>query len=160
MVNRKTALALLFLVSSFQETFARYRNIPCRDSAQKDPVDYVNPYIGTDKSSHPTMWESHGETFPGVLLPFGMVQITPDAYVYSHTKISSFSFLNHNSGWTAKGSFHLMAYTSGADSPQVMALPAAFSFRHSRERTTPYCYRVRLDDYGIQASFTATTRAG
>jgi len=59
--------------------------------AQKDkkPVDYVNPFIGTDKE---------GNTFPGACLPFGMVQLSPDngyqgvkAYNYAKKTILGFS---------------------------------------------------------------------
>ena len=125
----------------------------------KEPVDYVNPYIGTDKSSHRTVWESHGETFPGVLEPYGMVQITPDSYIYSNTKIHSFSFLNHSSGWSSRGTFHVMAYIPEPDSSRSGASPGS-SFSHSREKTTPYYYSVMLDDYQIRASFAATARAG
>ena len=32
-------------------------------------IDYVNPFIGTG---------GHGHTYPGVSLPFGMVQLSPD----------------------------------------------------------------------------------
>jgi putative alpha-1,2-mannosidase len=39
-------------------------------SAQtKEPVDYVNPFIGTDFFGH---------TFPGASLPFAMVHLSPD----------------------------------------------------------------------------------
>lgn len=34
-----------------------------------DPVDYVNPFIGTG---------FHGHTYPGATTPFGMVQLSPD----------------------------------------------------------------------------------
>jgi putative alpha-1,2-mannosidase len=171
MMNLKIAMPVILLVCSFQTILGQDRSTPVKDlvgkklvgkqhSVDKEPVDYVNPFIGTDKSSHRTVWESHGETFPGVLLPYGMVQITPDSYIYSNTKIHSFSFLNHHSGWSSKGSFHVMAYTSGANSLLSGALPVVSSFSHTREKSTPYYYSVMLDDYRIQASFAAAARAG
>lgn len=61
----------------------------------KKPVDYVNPFIGTDAGGH---------TFPGACLPFGMVQLSPDngyrgvkAYSYQEDKILGFSH-THLSG--------------------------------------------------------------
>ena len=64
-------------------------------SEQKELVDYVDPFIGTDKE---------GNTFPGACLPFGMVQLSPDngfqgvkAYNYSKTSILGFSH-THLSG--------------------------------------------------------------
>ena len=145
-MNRsKPVLLLSFLFSFFQLVNAQNR----------DPVDYVNPYIGTDKSSHFTVWESQGATFPGVLRPFGMVQVTPDRYTFSDKKIQSFSLLNHNTGWSSGGTFRLMASTGPVDST---FWPRASSFRHAREKTTPYYYSVQLDDDSIQAEFTATER--
>ncbi len=61
----------------------------------KSPVDYVNPFIGTDAGGH---------TFPGACLPFGMVQLSPDngykgvkAYGYNQKAIIGFSH-THLSG--------------------------------------------------------------
>ena len=64
-------------------------------SDTKQPVDYVNPFIGTDAGGH---------TFPGACLPFGMVQLSPDngyqgvrAYSYDQKTILGFSH-THLSG--------------------------------------------------------------
>jgi putative alpha-1,2-mannosidase len=38
-------------------------------SAQRDLTRYVNPFIGT---------AGHGHTFPGAIVPFGMIQLSPD----------------------------------------------------------------------------------
>jgi len=61
----------------------------------KSPVDYVDPFIGTDAGGH---------TFPGACLPFGMVQLSPDngyqgvkAYSYDQEAILGFSH-THLSG--------------------------------------------------------------
>ena len=61
----------------------------------KEPVNYVDPFIGTDAGGH---------TFPGACLPFGMVQLSPDngyrgvkAYCYDEDKIMGFSH-THLSG--------------------------------------------------------------
>ena len=45
-------------------------------------IDYVNPFIGTG---------GHGHTYPGVSLPFGMVQLSPD------TRLE---------GWDGCGGYH------------------------------------------------------
>lgn len=126
-------------------------------SAQvKQPVDYVNPFIGTEKSSHFTMWESKGATFPGVLLPFGMVQITPDGYTYSDKKIQSFSFLNHFSGYSSFGSFKLMAFSGDS----LSTGQAGSDFDHNQESAKPYYSQAILKNSGINAQFTATERVG
>ena len=116
------------------------------------PADAVNPLIGTAKSIRRTMWESNGATFPGVLAPFGMVQITPDGYRYTDTHIRGFSYLDHNSGWGSGGSFLILPYTGPEARPSL--------FSHNRERSHPWQYDVDLLDYRIHASFTATTHAG
>ena len=58
----------------------------------KDPVDYVDPFIGTD---------SFGHTFPGASLPYAMVHLSTDintqgwtycaGYIYSESSIMGFS---------------------------------------------------------------------
>jgi putative alpha-1,2-mannosidase len=121
-------------------------------SLPAQPADAVNPLIGTAKSTQRTMWESNGATFPGVLAPFGMVQITPDGYRYSDTHINGFSYLDHSSGWGSTGRFLLLPYTGPIANPS--------SFSHKREISHPWQYDVDLLDYRIHASFTATTHAG
>lgn len=82
-----------FLRTSIIVLFAIYLFTACGDEIEL--VDYVNPFIGTDKE---------GNTFPGACLPFGMVQLSPDngfrgvkAYNYSKTSILGFSH-THLSG--------------------------------------------------------------
>jgi predicted alpha-1,2-mannosidase len=122
---------------------------------QKSPVDYVNPYIGTARSVQATVWASEGATFPGVLLPFGMVQIAPDRYSFTDTVIRSFSILNHYSGWYAYGNFHLM---SGIEKSDSGLFPKPAVFNHEDEITSPYYYRVKMGD-SLETEYTATTRS-
>jgi putative alpha-1,2-mannosidase len=42
----------------------------CNSDAGKEPVDYVDPLIGTSSSR----WM----LFPGAAMPFGMVKLSPD----------------------------------------------------------------------------------
>ena len=66
--------------------------------AQRDPTRYVDPFIGT---------AGHGHNFPGAIVPFGMVQLSPDTrltgwdgcsgYHYSDSIIYGFSH-THLSG--------------------------------------------------------------
>ncbi|MDP2036031.1 MAG: hypothetical protein Q8L04_01510, partial [Ignavibacteria bacterium] len=48
-------------------------------SQKKTPYDYVNPFIGTDDMGH---------TFPGAVVPFGLVQLSPetDSVLYNNGK--------------------------------------------------------------------------
>jgi len=132
--------------------------------AQKAPVDYVNPFIGTG---------GHGHTYPGATMPFGMVQLSPD------TRLE---------GWDGCGGYHYddeyvygfsHTHLSGTGVPDlcdILIMPttgkARFNngydgkpgyrshFSHKNEIATPGYYKVQLDDYGITAELTATERAG
>ena len=85
-------LALLFISSCTQTNNTIY-----------DPAKYVDPFIGTD---------SDGHTFPGVVAPFGMIQLSPDTriegnnyasgYHYSDTSIIGFSHTRYSG--TGRGS--------------------------------------------------------
>src|SRR4030042_1077038 len=46
----------------------------CVVQAEREPVEYVNPLIGT---SNLVLEFSHGNTYPAVSLPFGMISWTP-----------------------------------------------------------------------------------
>lgn len=43
--------------------------------ASQQPVNYVNPMIGTDGMGH---------TFPGACVPFGIIQLSPDTDTIPH----------------------------------------------------------------------------
>ena len=70
----------------------------CQSKKSDLPADYVDPFIGTG---------GHGHTYPGAMVPFGMVQLSPDTrkdswdgcsgYHYSDSHIFGFSH-THLSG--------------------------------------------------------------
>src|SRR5512145_933134 len=72
--------------------------LPLPIFAQSDLTRYVNPFVGTG---------GHGHTFPGAIVPFGMVQLSPDTrltgwdgcsgYHYSDSIVYGFSH-THLSG--------------------------------------------------------------
>jgi predicted alpha-1,2-mannosidase len=121
--------------------------------AQGDLTRYVNPFIGTG---------GHGHTFPGAIVPYGMVQLSPDTrltgwdgcsgYHYSDSKIYGFSH-THLSG------------TGISDYGDILLTPAvgrnySGRFQHRNETATPGYYSVKLDDENILVELTATARAG
>src|ERR671925_162983 len=66
---------------------------------------FVNPFIGTDDSNspNPVGGGAGGSTVPGPVLPFGMVQFSPDTpsaspsgYRFSDTGIDEFSLTHFN----------------------------------------------------------------
>jgi len=52
-------------------------------SAQRDLTRYVNPFIGTG---------GHGHTFPGAIVPFGMVQPSPDTRLTGWDSCSGYHY--------------------------------------------------------------------
>ena len=76
--------------------------VACKPTPKERLTDYVNPFIGTDEDGH---------TFPGALVPFGMVQLSPDngdngynwcsGYHYTSSHIQGFSH-THYSGTGAE----------------------------------------------------------
>ena len=132
-----------------------------------EPVDYVDPFIGTDFFAH---------MFPGPGLPFGMVHLSPDTYTkgwtyaagYQHADNSTMGFSHtHYSGvgMVAKGDLLLMP-TVGQKlqvTPGTRGNPDEgyrSRFDHADETASPGYYSVYLKDYGIEAELTVSRRAG
>lgn len=131
-------------------------------SCQRSLTDYVNPFVGTD---------GHGHTFPGAILPFGMVQVSPDTrldgwdgcsgYHYSDDTIYGFSHTHlSGTGCSDYGDLLIMPFTSeNGDIPEQ--LDYSFyksSFSHRNEKAEPGYYRVVLDRNRVLAELTAHKR--
>ena len=127
---------------------------------QKEPVAWVNEYIGT---------ANEGQTFPATGPPFAMTQWTPQTregnvkcvapYYYADTRIQGFRGSHFLSGSCTQdyGSVSIMAETGQL---KLGAIERASAFSRETEVATPYKYAVRLADYGIDAEMTGTTRSG
>ena len=139
---------------------------PTVSFAYDNYANYVDPFIGTG---------GHGHTFPGAVVPFGMVQLSPDTgvegwdwcsgYHYSDNSIMGFSH-THLSG------------TGAADYGEVRVMPAVGDlkivpgpkdnpdigyrsrFNHENEVAQPGYYSVLLEDYNILAELTTSSRVG
>lgn len=127
--------------------------LPAQATAQQDLTRYVNPFIGTG---------GHGHTFPGAIVPYGMVQLSPDTrltgwdgcsgYHYSDSKIYGFSH-THLSG------------TGISDYGDILLIPSvgrnySGRFQHRNETATPGYYSVKLDDENVLVELTTTARVG
>jgi putative alpha-1,2-mannosidase len=123
-----------------------------------DPARLVDPFIGTG---------GHGHTFPGAVVPFGMVALSPDngvngwdwcsGYHWSSDVIAGFSH-THLSGTGIGDLCDVLVTPLLSDEPMPRAAPARF--RHADERAEPGYYAVRLAGSGILAELTATERVG
>ena len=152
----------------------------CVGAAAQQPsskASYVDPFIGTDGMGH---------TFPGACVPFGGVQLSPDTdtiphnvngkyqprayeycagYRYSDPTIVGFSHTHFSgTGHSDLGDILLMPTTGAlrlnpgtADNPDS---GYRSRFSHSTEKASAGRYEVTLDDYGVKARLTATTRVG
>ncbi len=143
----------------------------CHDGQQslnsKNPVDYVDPFIGTDFFGH---------TFPGATLPFAMVQLSPDidtegwtyssGYSYQDNTIMGFSHTHlSGTGYTGCGDVLIMPTVSdkilvapGSKDDTSIGYRSVFS--HEKETASPGYYSVLLDDYKIKVELTTTKRVG
>lgn len=130
-------------------------------SVHPNPTQYVNPFVGTG---------GHGHTFPGPVLPFGMVQVGPDTryegwdgcsgYHYSDSVIYGFSHTHLSGTGIPDYSDVLLVPQQG----KLNTIPGykkaggfGSTFKHSKEKALPGYYHVELEN-GITADLTATLR--
>lgn len=119
---------------------------------------YVNPLVGTAE---------HGHTFPGAILPFGAIQLSPDTrldgwdgcsgYHYSDNRIYGFSH-THLSG-TGCSDYGDILVTPFVGEPSVINEKYALAFSHDKEIAEPGYYSVKFDN-GIQAEMTTANYVG
>jgi predicted alpha-1,2-mannosidase len=126
-----------------------------------DPVDYVNPLMGTD--SKPSL--SNGNTYPAIALPWGMNFWMPQtnvmgsgwAYQYGADKIRGFRQTHQPSPWINDyGQFSIMPVTKKMQFDQDAR---ASWFSHKTEKSSPYYYSVYLADPDVTTEITPTERA-
>ena len=141
---KKTSLILFALLSAVVISFAQSQ--------------YVNPFVGTAE---------HGHTYPGAILPFGAIQLSPDTrldgwdgcsgYHYSDSRIYGFSH-THLSG-TGCSDYGDILVTPFMGEPSVINEKYALSFSHDNEKAEPGYYFVKFDN-GITAEMTAANYVG
>ena len=126
-----------------------------------EPVDYVNPLVGTQSSFQ----LSTGNTYPAIAMPWGMNCWVPQTgkngdgwqYTYTANKIRGFKQTHQPSPWINDyGVFSLMP-TVGE--PVWDEERRASWFSHKAEKATPYYYKVYLADYDVTAEVAPTERA-
>jgi predicted alpha-1,2-mannosidase len=126
-----------------------------------DPVEWVNPLIGTD--SKPSL--SNGNTYPAICVPWGMNFWVPQTnvmgngwqYQYSADKIRGFKQTHQPSPWMNDyGQFSIMPVTGKLRFRQD---ERASWFSHKSEIAKPYYYSVYLADADVTTEITPTERA-
>ena len=152
-------------------------SLSCAMTQERLVMDYVNPIIGTNGMGH---------TFPGVCVPFGLVQLSPDTdtiphnvdgvyqknvyeycagYQYKDKTIVGFSHTHlSGTGHSDLGDILLMPMTGKVKLNPGRAEHTEEGYRsrfnHDTEKTAPGYYEVMLEDYGIRVQLTATQRTG
>ena len=135
--------------------------IPARAQCVFDPVEYVNPLMGTQS----TYELSTGNTYPAIARPWGMNFWMPQtgkmgdgwAYVYTANKIRGFKQTHQPSPWINDyGQFSLMPVVG---TPEFDQDKRASWFPHKGEVAKPYYYKVYLAEHDVVTEFTTTDRA-
>lgn len=130
-------------------------------SRVSDPVEWVNPLMGTDSKYS----LSNGNTYPAIAVPWGMNFWTPQTgqmgdgwqYQYSADKIRGFKQTHQPSPWMNDyGQFAIMPVTTGMRFRQN---DRASWYSHKAEVVKPYYYSVYLADHDVTTEVTPTERA-
>lgn len=125
------------------------------------PVDYVNPLMGTDSEFK----LSNGNTYPAIARPWGMNFWTPQTgrmgdgwgYTYDAYKIQGIKQTHQPSPWINDyGQFSLFPLTGDL---KIKGEERASWFSHKAETAKPHYYKVYLADYDVTAEVTPTERA-
>ncbi|MEI6865330.1 GH92 family glycosyl hydrolase [Flavicella sp.] len=133
-------------------------------NAKKKLTSYVNNFTGTD---------GPGNTYPGAVLPFGMVQLSPDnglpgwdriaGYFYPDSTIAGFSH-THLSGTGAGDMYDLLVMPLNSRFAENLTPEGRYrpysKFSHEKESASPGYYSVDLLSSGIKAELTTTARVG
>ncbi len=139
------------------------------DAATADPASYVNPFVGTEDGG-PDFGHGGGAgmDFPGAVVPFGMMQWSPDTvrssgggYKYEDNRLRGFS-MTHISGpgCTGAGDFPVTPISGPIkNSPATHGSDYVQTFDHENEQAAPGSYAVTTDS-GVKTELTASTRGG
>jgi predicted alpha-1,2-mannosidase len=140
------------------------------DDAAARAYAAVDPFIGTGGEGH---------TFPGAVVPFGMVQLSPDTQLKTRKEGYAWAAGYRYDDDTIYGFSHThFSGTGHSDLGDVLTMPIAgevrldpgdakqprsgyhSQFSHADEKAEPGYYAVTLADYGIRAELTAGERVG
>ena len=133
---------------------------PLGDNVRADEHDlaqYVDPMIGTF---------APGFVFPGAVVPFGMVQNSPDTtgefayagYLWSDPVIRGFSLVHLSGPGVHKGADIGFMPSVGALPPSNDPNLYASTFDHATEKASPGFYSVQLAGAATKVELSASTR--
>lgn len=114
----------------------------CTSSTTKEPVDYVDPYIGT--ISHLLM-----PTYPTVQLPNSMLRVFPNRHDVTEEYVSGLPLIV--TAHRSQGAFTL--------SPTLGEARRVVRSTWDAEHCTPYSYTVSLADHTIDVDFAVSNQS-
>ena len=154
---KKTNIYIIILLAIFI--------VSCnKDKIISSSVNFVDPFIGTG---------SHGHTYPGATVPFGMLQVSPDngvsgwdwcsGYHYSDSITIGFSHLHlSGTGIGDLADIRLMPINKKIDLTKNTItrddIPYKSSYSHTDEVAKAGYYSVYLKDHHIKAELTSALR--
>ncbi len=123
-------------------------------SPAMEPVDYVNPMIGTDGIRTISLY---GGMIPGVTRPFGMIQWTPMTqlhkigkcpYRYRDHRIIGFLGTRQPAVWM--GDYGEVSIMPGSGAVEHRFSRRGAPYSHKEEVTTPYYYALRFGGFRVE----------
>ncbi len=134
-MNTRTKTMLALVASAFLWMSCSGGNF----SQSKEPVDYVNPYMGN--ISHLLV-----PTFPTVHLPNSMLRVYPERADFTADRLGGLPIIvtNHRE----RSAFNLCPY-QGEES----GLRPVINYSYDREKISPYRYQVYLDEAEIGVDY-------
>lgn len=127
---------------------------------------FVNPFIGSAPTAHPSKWDGHGRTYPGAVAPFGFIHLTPETrvtsekgYDYRDSEIFFFSLHGHYSGYPngSSGQGQIMPLENDSD---FRVKKYCRPFSHHNEEAVPGYYQVSFSEKNTTVETTASVRSG
>ncbi|WP_158826129.1 GH92 family glycosyl hydrolase [Mucilaginibacter lacusdianchii] len=113
---------------------------------KKDPIDYVNPYIGN--ISHLLV-----PTYPTVHLPNSLLRVYPERENFTGNTINGLPLMitSHR----GSSAFNLSPYQG-----DISNIKSVVNYGYDNEIIKPYYYQVDLDDYNINVRYAPSQQSG
>lgn len=141
----KTGLGL-FLFSCLLLSCQQFGNRTCTTDSPKDPVDYVNPYMGN--ISHLLV-----PTYPTVHLPNSMMRVYPERGDFTSDRIAGLPLVvtSHR----GSSAFNLSPFQGDESSMRPV-----MNYSYDQEKITPYRYSVYLDEADVAVDYAPSYQSG
>ena len=114
--------------------------------SNKEPVDYVNPYMGN--ISHMLR-----PTTPVIHLPNGMVRMFPSRVDFTGNRMAGFA-------WMTRSHVGELAFNVTPHQGAESGISSQMWLSYDQEKIAPYHYQVRLDELNMKVDFAPSRQSG